>query len=166
MSALFGFLGVIAGALVTGTITGVLAHMQHGLQGRVAARVLYATLLDARKRIDAVLRTERVGPSSHDWAVELVPPWQEHRDNFARAGGSSLDFREVATAFAMVSAIIAMRHNLIETDGTPEGEAQDVTDALEGCRAQIEIACPILERASLTRAERKAARLPVPLGFL
>jgi len=105
-SAIVGFLGVIAGGLVTGGVQGVNAFLGRRLAGRAAARLVYQQLVWGTNLFER-RRASGVFPLAVDWD-SFGRTWAQNRALLAQAL-STRDFMMVSAAFESIEQIRLVR---------------------------------------------------------
>lgn len=111
--AVFGLVGVVIGALITGGVDLILEHRREERALRTAGRMLTLELVEARNLITTSL-------AEGHWLAEPLrvlsnEQWSEHRGIWAAAKGKCWD--EVSEAFLKVADV--RRHHASAKGGTP-----------------------------------------------
>ncbi len=128
--ALFGFLGVIVGALASGASTWFFTHRRERHEKRVAARLVREDLILAGSTLETVLQS--------GWQPEFALPleyWREHRS--VLAGSLPRErWEEVAIAMGSVERIEVMLasiggENAIEADDIPDDGREIIEETVK-----------------------------------
>ncbi len=102
--AVIGLIGVIAGALTTGGVQGLVARRDRTRHARVAACLVFGDLQIARATVASQL--ERRLPMPEEPKLErLLAAWATNRASFA-AGVKPEDFHRVAAAFTSLESYV------------------------------------------------------------
>jgi hypothetical protein len=143
-TAVIGFLGVIAGAIVTGGIQLVVAWLDRRRASRTAARLLYMQLWWAHNAIDGLLTDNAWNPHI-DWH-RFTSAWAEHRADLARMLKTK-NFMIASAAFTALEQLSLCRE---EDMARPEAPSLSPT-ALDLTRiydSHVQGAKVVLNRAS------------------
>jgi hypothetical protein len=100
-AAIFGLLGVLVGALVTGFVNYVLERRRELVEARAAARLMRSEVVAAG---EAVATTLEEG----EWPISYRPTWRESWIAYRRALAGRLpgeDFEAVARAYARMDQL-------------------------------------------------------------
>lgn len=117
-TALVGILGVVAGALTTGTVQLWLASKQRRIDARASARVVWGALADVIEVIEASKARGR-WTTGHGELDNRLGLWAEHRLALARVV-DSYGYRRIDTAFGVV------RHMKSKIDISAQEHPQDL----------------------------------------
>jgi hypothetical protein len=99
-SALFGFVGVIAGAVTTGVVQSTAEWRKRRNDSIAAARVVYGALIDADLTVGAVMKYGRAAIGTNDRLLERHQAvWGAQRDSMARVL-NVVDFHMVQASFS------------------------------------------------------------------
>lgn len=101
-SALFGFVGVIAGVLSSGGVQLFLGWRDRRRDARVAAAIVVADLAVSRLTLAALTKGE---PPEETHLERLLESWQEERRALA-SGVSPAEFHTIAAAFEALERYI------------------------------------------------------------
>jgi hypothetical protein len=121
-TALIGFVGVIAGALVTGGVQGVLAWNGRLLEARASAKLIYGTLFEMAACLTGIEEADALPEGAIRW-LPNISAWEQSRSALARVVGPE-DFHTVARAFANFAADRVTIEEMFE-----ETSGQDVDGA-------------------------------------
>lgn len=102
-TAIIGFLGVIAGGVVTGGVQAVTGYFDRRLSSRSAARLLYMNLYAAGYAIQDLEQAQAWLPTVTDWDAFGVA-WDRHSEALSRRLGTK-DFIAVSSAFSVISLL-------------------------------------------------------------
>jgi hypothetical protein len=151
-------IGLVVGAVASGSVQAALAWFDRDRDARGAARLLYIKLHSA----DAALKTLE---EHHAWLPagldfrQYTAAWEQRADALARVMKSE-DAIDVDHAFALMDAI-AM--NKAEDEATKTGEEPAFTFPLEALslyRSQLQAAKRIVHRAAYTKREIRRGDFP------
>jgi hypothetical protein len=160
-TAIIGFLGVIAGAVVTGGVQAVTAHLDRRRGSRSAARLLYVTLHVGRSAIEDLKATHSWGPTVTDWDAFGVS-WDQHSEALARVLGTK-DFILVSSAFACLKTLASgYRRDTTEPPAIPGGSPNfsPPDKTLELYHATVKEAATVILKAAFTRREIRRGEYP------
>jgi hypothetical protein len=105
-TALVGFIGVIAGGVVTGAVGWVGAWLDRSRARRTAARLIYGDLVLATSDLEAYLQVEHW--RDEVWSLpRYVEAWGRHAEALSTAG--IVEFNIVAAAFKRLETLIGIR---------------------------------------------------------
>jgi hypothetical protein len=159
-TALAGFLGIIAGGLLTGAIQTATSWIDRRRGGRVAARLLYMHLWWARDAVAAAY-TEKYWNPDIGWDL-FAATWQEQREPLAVVMNTP-HFLAVASAFNAIDQLALIRNNDIKSGhehDVPSGSPQPSVftaspDYRTGYEANLHYAMLVVHTASFTWYERR-----------
>lgn len=161
-TALVGFLGVIAGAILATGTQATIAHFDRERRARTAARLLVSTVTKATAAIEAVYEGKEFTQFGFDWN-EFGAAWAEHREALASAL-TTADFLEVSLAFTHITYLAHIRADFLGIQPPPPHDKWNFSSTaklIEEHRALVVRARDLLFRAALTPAERRKKRLTV-----
>lgn len=151
-SAIVGFIGVIAGAVVTGGIAAANAVAQRRLDARTAARLLASRLEAARQAVIYLNEKRDWSQSLVDWDT-LGKVWDRHAEPLARVLDTR-DFIRVSSTFTVIESL-ALARRLDESNAEREGARKfsPTAESLDELRDSIVKGMRIIMRASFSRRE-------------
>jgi hypothetical protein len=164
-AAIFGVVGVVIGAIMTGSVQTVLAFNTRRLESRTAARLLHSTLVEVLAVVDSAIATDLHGVPQDDW-TRFQEPWQQQKDALARVL-KTIDFIDVSNAFMGLSRLARLRTSYFAALGQgvtlPTDPAKERI-ILRQYREIIWDAEKIVWAAAFPWRERKQRSQPPPLS--
>ena len=165
--ALVGFVGVIAGALVSGGVQAALAYNARRLESRTAARMLYMNLFEAHSQMHRIL-------AASDWRVSSASDlefggswqrfessWEIHQEALARVLDAD-SFFSVTLALTSIKRTGVRQANRIQDfreRGATSAPLNDVDkDSVRGSMTSIDTAEGVVWRSTRPRWRRKDFR--------
>jgi hypothetical protein len=147
--ALFGFVGVIAGAVLTGLIQWIGAWADRRRARRTAARLLFSDLKLATDELATMHQMQ--GWPDAVWALpRYVKRWPALAETFSTVGIE--EFKQVDGAFARVETLITIR--TLEADTGDRGWSR-VAYRIEQDAIQLRRAAFLADHVGRTRRERR-----------
>jgi hypothetical protein len=162
--ALIGFVGIIAGGVLSGGVQWMLAQSDRRLAARTAARLLFTHLSFARDAIDATVK--RGWDHNEPWGT-FVAAWVEHRNDLARILGTR-DFLIVSSTFTGIENL-GRRHAEDRQGIPPDARAPlSVPGAkqIEDYDAHVERALEIVHTAAYRWHEKRRGEHEISLAAL
>jgi len=104
--AVFGFIGVIAGALLSGFVQWASGWSDRVRARHTAARLIWGDLVLATRDLEEFVR-ERGWPEELWDLPTYTKSWSTHAEAFSRAG--TANFHMVAAAFSRIDSLIGIR---------------------------------------------------------
>jgi hypothetical protein len=132
-SAVIAFLGVIAGALVTGGVQVWINWSQRRIDARASARIVWGALTDAVDMIEISTRYGSWGVGAEELLSERLDTWAEQRIALARVVDSH-GYRVVEEAFIGVRHVRVAMDQAVELGDSDRGFARIVQDEYAGMR--------------------------------
>jgi len=121
-SALFGFIGVIVGTILSGGVQAMIGWQDRKRQARVAAALIFADLEHARREL-AHLPMMPLNPHIESF----LEVWHAQRSDLA-AGVSPLEYHQLAAAFSELERLLAIYQMAVAPDASAAGDIKRALD--------------------------------------